>query len=69
MYLFQTGSDGSWSEVAILVAIDGSTNDEFGRSVCVDAGTVVVGSYGHDIGSNASEYNNTALYNILPATV
>lgn len=40
----------------MLEASDGEPGDEFGRAVStVVGGTVVVGSYGHDIGSNASE--------------
>ncbi len=46
-YVFTKGSDG-WSQTANLTASDGAADDEFGISVAVDGGTVVVGAYQDD---------------------
>ena len=51
-YVFENGA--SWSQVAKLVASDGTTSDFFGISVGVSAGTLLIGASAHDHGlSNA----------------
>ena len=45
VYVF-TEADGMWSQAATLTAADGAANDEFGISVAVDGGSVVVGASG-----------------------
>ena len=50
-YLFVKPSSGGWvdaTETAKLTASDGAAGDEFGYSVAVDGGTVVVGAHGDD---------------------
>jgi hypothetical protein len=44
-------SGSTWSQQQKLVALDGSSYDYFGSSVSVSVDTVVVGSYGDDMGS------------------
>ena len=55
-YVFTRPTDG-WAndesedhttETAKFLANDGTAGDEFGRSVAVDAGTIVVGASGQD---------------------
>jgi co-chaperonin GroES (HSP10) len=43
------------SEVGIVTASDGATSDEFGRSVAVGNGRIVVGAFNKDGGSNADQ--------------
>lgn len=55
VYVFEKPR-GGWSQVAKLTAPDGATDDNFGCSVAVEGGTIVVGSrldddLGHDSGS------------------
>ncbi|MEM7308438.1 MAG: hypothetical protein AAF682_17285, partial [Planctomycetota bacterium] len=53
-YVFERQGDGSWSEVALLIPSDASSNDDFGWSVAVDGGRVVVGATLDDDGGGAS---------------
>ena len=46
-YVFQHSGSG-WTEIAKLLAADGTTGDEFGRSVSVSGDTIVVGVHGDD---------------------
>ena len=51
MYLFEKSSSGdasSWAQVAKLTADDGAEHDQFGRSVAISDGTIVVGAFGDD---------------------
>jgi hypothetical protein len=50
-YIFDL--DGN--QLGIITASDGAANDYFGISVAVGCGKIVVGAYGDDIGSNASQ--------------
>ena len=43
------------NEVGILTASDGDVNDEFGHSVAVGSGRIVVGAYDNDINGNANQ--------------
>ena len=52
-YVF-TKVAGVWSQVAKLTASDGATDDEFGISVAVDGGTIVVGARGDDSDTGAA---------------
>lgn len=50
-YIFvRTGA--TWTQQAKLLASDGATDDEFGRSVGISGDTVVVGASGDDVGAN-----------------
>ncbi len=46
-YVFER-TGGAWTQVAKLTAPDGAAGDEFGRSVCVAEGAIVVGAPGDD---------------------
>ena len=50
-----TGSGTSWSEVAELTPTDGVNNDEFGVSVAITPGVIVVGAQCHSAGSPTCE--------------
>ena len=50
-----TGSGTSWSEVAELTPSDGVSDDEFGVSVAINAGVIVVGAECHSAGSPSCE--------------
>ena len=52
VYVFRT-SDG-YDQVAKLTAVDAAYWDNFGRSVAIDGGTVVVGASGDDDGGSGS---------------
>ena len=43
-YIFEEGSDGSWSEVAMLMASDAEDEDRFGASVAIDGDWAIVTS-------------------------
>ena len=43
-YLFAQQNDGTWAEIANLIATDFDSDDEFGHSVGIDEGMAVVGS-------------------------
>src|SRR4029077_20779211 len=45
---------GTWIQQGELAASDGVAGDEFGSSVAVDGGTIVVGAPLHAVGSNQS---------------
>jgi len=45
----------SWTQAGELTAADGGEYDNLGTAVAVDAGTVVVGSDGHQVGANAEQ--------------
>ena len=50
VYIFKKGSstNNSWKQVAKLTADDGEQNDEFGRSVAINDGTIVIGVMGDE---------------------
>ena len=48
-------SGGIWSQQAELTASDGTAFDQFGSSVALDGGTIVVGARGRTVGSNNSQ--------------
>lgn len=50
-YLFDRhqGGPDNWGEVKKILASDGQQGDEFGRSVAISGGTVVVGAEKHDM--------------------
>lgn len=52
VYIF-TKEQSIWTQTAIIVAEDGSSNDWFGHSVSMDATgtTLVIGAYGADVGN------------------
>jgi uncharacterized repeat protein (TIGR01451 family) len=52
-YVF-TESGGSWTQQAELTATDAADGDQFGTSVAVSGGTVVVGATGNDSGTGAA---------------
>ena len=54
-YVFARNSSGRWSQVAKLTASDGGEGNEFGHSVAVHGGTVVIGAYKHN-GITGSAY-------------
>jgi len=57
VYLFQMSSSddaSSWTQVAKLTADDGAANDNFGISVGISDGTIVVGADGDDDKGSAS---------------
>ena len=58
-YVF-TKVSGVWSQKAKLIASDGAANDEFGISVAVDGGTVVVGAHKADYIDLNNSSNNLA---------
>jgi len=43
-YTFRQGTDGQWSQLQKLTAGDGAAGDEFGYSVAVSEGTIMVGA-------------------------
>ncbi|HTW02454.1 MAG TPA: putative Ig domain-containing protein [Streptosporangiaceae bacterium] len=47
-------SGGSWTQQAELTATDAADGDQFGTSVAVSGGTVVVGAAGNDSGTGAA---------------
>uniref|UniRef100_A0A7S2WHY7 Uncharacterized protein n=1 Tax=Mucochytrium quahogii TaxID=96639 RepID=A0A7S2WHY7_9STRA len=49
VFVFEMAPDGTWEQVARLTAPDGSLNDQFGKSVAMNNGTIVVGAWGEDI--------------------
>ena len=46
VYVFSRSEDGSWNESARLMASDGQTGDDFGRTVFIQDGRIVVGAPG-----------------------
>ena len=48
VYIFVRETDGSWTEQAKTIAIDGASDDYFGKSVAVSANILVVGAHGRD---------------------
>ena len=53
-YIYQRQADGSWSEVAKLIASDGAEEDRFGHSVAISGNTALVGaSSDHDNGDDS----------------
>eukprot|EP01043_Picozoa_sp_COSAG02_P018211 COSAG02_NODE_844_length_16583_cov_116.650267_7_plen_1394_part_00 len=52
-YVYERQPDGSWAQVAKLVAADGAHEDEFGASVAVSESVAVVGAPGNDNAGNA----------------
>ena len=59
-YVLTKDSDDAWSQAATLTASDGAANDEFGISVAVDGGTVVVGAHKADYIDLNDSSNNLA---------
>ena len=53
-YVF-TLSGGTWSQTGELTASDGAAADNFGSSVAVSGGTVVVGAPSHTVGGHAAQ--------------
>ena len=53
-YVLRRSSDGTWSQEARLLALDGAANDEFGSSVSVSGDIAVVGAYYNDDAGSAS---------------
>ena len=53
-YVFRLGSDGTWTEEAMLQADNGAWGDFFGHSVDIDGDTAVVGAYRSDSNGNTS---------------
>lgn len=47
--------DGSWTQEAKLLASDGTTGDGLGAGVAIDAGRVVAGAWGDDIGTQSNQ--------------
>lgn len=45
VYVFQR-SGGTWSQVAKLLASDGTANDNFGAAVAISGGSIAIGAYG-----------------------
>ncbi|HED64476.1 MAG TPA: hypothetical protein ENJ09_02865 [Planctomycetes bacterium] len=54
VYVYKRQQDGTWLEVAILVASDASNNDDFGWSVAIDGGRVIAGATLDDDAGGAS---------------
>ena len=53
-YVYRTSDGGAtYVEVAKLTAADAAQNDQFGESVAIDGGTIVVGAYGKDSSTGA----------------
>ncbi len=48
-----TGSGASWTQEATLTPSDGAANDDFGYSVAIGGGEIVVGSPCHSISANS----------------
>ena len=57
-YVFEQQADGAWQQIAKLTADDGSSYDEFGISVALDAGMAVIGAHADDDngGNSGSAY-------------
>lgn len=51
-YLFKRNAAGSWSEVSRVVASDAEANDQFGSSVSIDGGHVIIGAPFEGTGGN-----------------
>ncbi|WP_420207802.1 FG-GAP repeat protein, partial [Candidatus Electronema sp. JC] len=47
-YVFVRATDGTWTQQAKLLALDGAAGDHFGFSVAVSGDTAVIGAYGDD---------------------
>lgn len=47
-YVFERGADGLWSQIASLLAADGTFGDEFGTAVAIDGDVIVVGAPADD---------------------
>ena len=55
VYVFRTTDGGAtYVEVAKLTADDAASIDQFGWSVAIDSGTIVVGAYGDDDAAGAA---------------
>jgi hypothetical protein len=52
-YVFER-SGGVWTPTAVLRASDGDADDEFGVSVAMGGGTILVGAYQFDVGPGAA---------------
>ena len=55
VYVFDRGSDGTWTQTAKLVASDAAGGDEFGYSVAISGGRVVVGAHRDDHSTNKTD--------------
>jgi FG-GAP repeat len=75
-YIFNFNGS-SWVQQAILTAIDGSANDQFGYSVSINGNNAIVGARGKSVGINNTQgkayiynFNGTswAVQNILTAS-
>lgn len=47
--------DGAWTQEAKLLASDGTTGDGLGAGVAIDAGRIVAGAWGDDIGPQSNQ--------------
>ena len=59
-YVF-TGGGASWSEQASLTASNAEAGDQFGRSLAISGGTVVIGAPQEDSSATGGEANNDEL--------
>ena len=48
VYIFVRETDDSWTKQAKIIAIDGASDDYFGKSVAMSADILVVGAHGRD---------------------
>jgi hypothetical protein len=53
-YVFER-ENGSWTEQAQLTSSLGDPFDNFGKSVAIDASTIIVGAYGDDVGATSGQ--------------
>ncbi|MCE2507497.1 MAG: DUF5011 domain-containing protein [Nitrosopumilaceae archaeon] len=51
-YIFESGSNGDYTQTTKLTASDGAADDRFGRSVAIYNGTILVGAYEDDHSGN-----------------
>jgi len=61
-YIFEDSGSG-WTQVDKLLASDGAQSDCFGISVCIDAGTAIIGAHSND---NERGLNAGAAYVFTP---
>ena len=53
--VYRRNQDGVWVEQQRLLASDGTANDQFGSSLAVSGGTLVIGALGETIGANSQQ--------------
>ena len=59
-YVFERSTAGAWTETALLSASNAQINDQFGRSVSVSGGMMVVGAPQEDGSTNATSNSGAA---------